>query len=781
MIKNLLTSGYDFNDNEYEQKLKYILFNSLLIFNIILVGIATIIRFVNTQYDLGFYDFIYVSIGILIFFLARRSKLYFVNLCYGVIVLSLLIVSLTFNSGLNPIAGISWYLILLMNTIFLLGEKEGGIVFITSTVLISYISIDKYAYTYTEVFLGMMPFVVMAVFIHFFQKRNQDVKSRLNIANEALKNHNAELNNLIQNSSSELYIFDSSSYKFLYANRGALNNIGYSLEELCMLKLDVVNPSMTHKQISKIKEELELNNEAFRITKIYRKDGSVYPIYANVHTINYKGTDAFAIFVSDISELRNAHLKLDKSKHEVLKLTQILDKSPVSIIITDVDGNIEYSNPWFSKLTGYTKEEVKGQNPRVLKSKLHSDEQYEKLWDDITHDKIWNGTFKNITKDGKEYWESAIIAPINNEAGELSHYIAIKQEITQQVYLKELVAKKNKEKIENFEKTLESFVKIVEERDTYTAGHSQRVAKYSNLIAKYMGFSDEKCELIYRAGILHDIGKIATPDNVLLKPGKLSDLEYTLIKEHVNTSYEILAGIPMYKEIADIIAHHHERYDGLGYPGALKGDEISMLSHIMIVADAFDAMTTNRIYKGRKDMAEALEELETCSGTQFHPKVVRYAKKALLSISLEDTISQLPTTDLEKERFSYFYRDQVTDTYNADYLRFVLNQNQFSKEFACVNVVYMHNFSKYNNHYGWAEGDKLLIKFADYLVSKFPSSQIFRIYGDDFVIINKEHVDIDMEQFKNLEMLLEDNIYITHSHSDLRVKSIVDLEEFEKM
>ncbi len=164
-----------------------------------------------------------------------------------------------------------------------------------------------------------------------------------------------------------------------------------------------------------------------------------------------------------------------------------------------------------------------------------------------------------------------------------------------------------KEKVDNFEKTLISFVSMIESRDTYTAGHSQRVASYCRIIAKEMSLSEEECNLIYRAGILHDIGKINTPDSILLKPGRLTKLEFNIIREHVSESYNILLGIPMYSDMADIIICHHERYDGNGYPNKLKGEEISILAHIMIVADAFDAMTTSRIYKDSKDTFNAIK------------------------------------------------------------------------------------------------------------------------------------------------------------------------------
>jgi PAS domain S-box-containing protein len=144
----------------------------------------------------------------------------------------------------------------------------------------------------------------------------------------------------------------------------------------------------------------------------------------------------------DVNNIQTGSMYFDiteqyKNQHEIAKFKQIIQKSPVSIVITDVDGNIEYVNPWFTQVTGYTLEEAIGENPRILKSDYHDQEDYVELWDNIVHDKVWNGVFKNIKKDGDEYWESAIIAPIHNEEGVITHFIGIKQEITEEIYLRE--------------------------------------------------------------------------------------------------------------------------------------------------------------------------------------------------------------------------------------------------------------------------------------------------------------------------------------------------------
>jgi putative nucleotidyltransferase with HDIG domain/diguanylate cyclase (GGDEF)-like protein len=343
------------------------------------------------------------------------------------------------------------------------------------------------------------------------------------------------------------------------------------------------------------------------------------------------------------------------------------------------------------------------------------------------------------------------------------------------------ILKLQKERDKTFENVLLALVELIEARDTYTGGHSQRVAYYCKLIAQKMNLSEQECELIYRAGILHDIGKIATPDAVLLKPGQLNDLEYKLIQQHVQVGYDLLSKIDMYRDIAEIIVYHHECYDGSGYLKGLKGDEIPPLSRIMIVADAFDAMTTSRIYKSKKDISDAILELKELRAKQFDPAVVDAAVEVLSDIEILDSISQLPTTDIEQERFSYFYKDQVTYAYNSDYLNFILTRNYFEREYICLNVLYIHNFSHYNKIYGWSEGDQFLKRFANYLQDTYPMSMVFRYHGDDFIILTKENLHIDMNQFENLDFFNKDHISISKVSLDLSKIKVQNLQELESL
>ena len=336
-------------------------------------------------------------------------------------------------------------------------------------------------------------------------------------------------------------------------------------------------------------------------------------------------------------------------------------------------------------------------------------------------------------------------------------------------------------KIKDYEQHIFSLVNIIEKRDSYTAGHTQRVANYSVLIAKEMGFHKDKIDDLYRACMLHDIGKISTPDSILLKPGKLNSLEYEIIKEHVVVSYELLNKVDIYKDIAEIVRHHHERYDGSGYPQGLKDGQIPILSQIMSVADAFDAMTTNRIYKIKKDVHIALKELQELSGKEFNAQVVNAACIALKNLEVEETITQRPKSKIEKERFAYFYKDRVTDVYNREYLDFVLanNKNEFNMQ--CINGIYLQNFSQYNREHGWEEGDKLLQRFANDLKEHFHTDYVFRIYGDDFIVLVKKH-EHKYLNLENLEEKLKDTgVSIINKHFDIQASHIHSFEDLERL
>ena len=169
---------------------------------------------------------------------------------------------------------------------------------------------------------------------------------------------------------------------------------------------------------------------------------------------------------------------------------------------------------------------------------------------------------------------------------------------------------------------IEAFAKVVDLKDAYTQGHSFRVAKYTEMLARELGCDDETVEKYYNIALMHDIGKVGIPDSVLNKPGKLTDQEFDLIKSHTSRGYEVLKNISLMPEIATGARAHHERPDGRGYPLGVKEEEIPRVAQIIAVADCFDAMYSNRPYRARMNFDKVVSIIKEVSGTQLTPDVV---------------------------------------------------------------------------------------------------------------------------------------------------------------
>ncbi len=183
----------------------------------------------------------------------------------------------------------------------------------------------------------------------------------------------------------------------------------------------------------------------------------------------------------------------------------------------------------------------------------------------------------------------------------------------------------NAELFNNLEKayldTLSALTNAIDAKDSYTRGHSDRVTELSVRLAKEAKVENTDLEKIRLGGMLHDIGKIGIPENILNKPGRLDDHEFEVIKSHPVMGVSILGGVEFLQNVVPIIKHHHERYDGNGYPDKLKGADIPFLARIVSIADTYDAMTTNRPYRKALTIEESLKEIERCKGTQFDPEL----------------------------------------------------------------------------------------------------------------------------------------------------------------
>ncbi len=183
--------------------------------------------------------------------------------------------------------------------------------------------------------------------------------------------------------------------------------------------------------------------------------------------------------------------------------------------------------------------------------------------------------------------------------------------------------------------TMASLSMVIDAKDPYTMGHSSRVANYATLLARELKWKENKVEFIHYIAMIHDIGKIAVPENILNKKTLLTPEEYEIIKTHSRIGANLVKDVKFFSESSEIIMHHHERYDGNGYPDQLKGDEIPCGARLLFVADAFDAMTSDRPYRKAMGIDQAIEELKINAGTQFDPKMVDAFIKAITRTETE--------------------------------------------------------------------------------------------------------------------------------------------------
>jgi HD-GYP domain-containing protein (c-di-GMP phosphodiesterase class II) len=170
--------------------------------------------------------------------------------------------------------------------------------------------------------------------------------------------------------------------------------------------------------------------------------------------------------------------------------------------------------------------------------------------------------------------------------------------------------------------TIKALSGAIDAKDQYTRGHSERVAMLSSMLALKVGFSEEEAERIRISGLVHDLGKIGVPESVLCKPARLTDDEFELIKMHPTIGYEIIKDIPDLCDLLPGVLHHHERWDGNGYPAGLAGEDIPRMARIMALADTFDAMSSNRAYRSGLDREKVFAEFRKCAGSQFDPELV---------------------------------------------------------------------------------------------------------------------------------------------------------------
>lgn len=284
---------------------------------------------------------------------------------------------------------------------------------------------------------------------------------------------------------------------------------------------------------------------------------------------------------------------------------------------------------------------------------LHYEGQVEKLW----YRKKENGYMVELREDTDQWKYTQLLAEHNAQLE------GFQQELERTVSEQTKELRNQQQKMQElFVQTVTALSEAVDAKDRYTSGHSKRVAAYARMLAARMGKSREEQEDIYRAGLLHDVGKIRIPAEIISKPGKLTDEEYDTIKLHPVTGYQILKQISDDRELALAARYHHERYDGRGYPNGLAGMNIPESARILGVADAYDAMASNRSYRKALPQEVVRAEIEKGRGTQFDPKIA----DIMLQMIDEDVDYKLKQTENGSWKILTVAEDAVNQALFAD-------------------------------------------------------------------------------------------------------------------
>jgi len=292
----------------------------------------------------------------------------------------------------------------------------------------------------------------------------------------------------------------------------------------------------------------------------------------------------------------------------------------------------------FCKISGYEANELIGVSHNVIRHPDMPKEVFKNMWETLKLGKTWFGEVKNRKKNGGYYWVFTKAEPDINIDGKQIGYYAVRQDITAQKEVEEL--KKNLEQqvrdrvseIVSLDKEIQDTQRevvftmgsIAESRSKETGNHVKRVAEYSKLLAIHYGLPEDEAEMLKQASPMHDIGKVAIPDAILNKPGRFDKLEREIMNTHSQLGYDMLkySDRPLLKMASIVAYEHHEKWDGTGYPNSLKGKDIHIYGRITAIADVFDALGSDRVYKKAWELDRILNLFKEERGKQFDPQLI---------------------------------------------------------------------------------------------------------------------------------------------------------------
>jgi PAS domain S-box-containing protein/putative nucleotidyltransferase with HDIG domain len=447
----------------------------------------------------------------------------------------------------------------------------------------------------------------------------EDVTER-KLAVKSLRTSERQYRTLVEALREGLIMADAEE-NIIFANHAFCAILGYSKEEIYSMNMRDLVPVNDFQTIVQQTSKRKMGiSSQYEITMV-RKDGEARNILVSAAPqVDEEGTFQWAVAVfQDITEEKRAQEALRASEEKYRTLAENLNVG-VYRNTPGPRGKFIEANQALVRLFGFeSKDELWAldvadlyRNPADRKRLSEKLNRFGFVKDEEVELK---------TKAGTPIIASVCAVAVREEDGKIKYFDGVIEDITERKQAEELQQTFERLRI-TLDGTVHALAATAETTDPYTAGHQQRVAQLASAIARDIGLSDEQIEGVTVAGTLHDIGKIYVPASILSRPGKLSQIEFSLIKAHPVVGYNILKTVEFPWPIAEAVLQHHERLDGSGYPRGLRGDEILMEARILGVADVVEAMSSHRPYRPALGIDKALEEIERGGGTEYEPAVV---------------------------------------------------------------------------------------------------------------------------------------------------------------
>jgi PAS domain S-box-containing protein len=438
-------------------------------------------------------------------------------------------------------------------------------------------------------------------------------------AEEALQESEANYKQLFDNAPAAIYQINFRTGKFIKANDVLCEYIGCSQEEITSL-----NPydCMTKESQKLLLERLNKMAQGDKVPEdpeyeMIDKNRKRRWIQLNSKNIyDSEGLFGADVVAHDITDRKQSEKTLQESE---AKYRTIFENAIEGIYQATPEGRYVSANPAFAKILGYKTPEELISSITDVASQVYvtPDERSELIKQLSVSDLVEEFEFQAYRKDGTIVWLLANARVIRDENGNIEYFEGRVQDITRRKRVEDELKNTLESLRKAFGATIQAMVSAVETRDPYTSGHQLRSADLSRAIATEMGLPQEKIEGMRIAGSIHDIGKLSIPAEILSKPTKLTNIEFSLIKEHARTGFEMLKDVESPWPLAEIVYQHHERMDGSGYPRNLTGDKILMEARILAVSDVVESMASHRPYRPALGLNAALDEIENNGGTLY--------------------------------------------------------------------------------------------------------------------------------------------------------------------